>query len=485
MIDLTRPLDLDHPDAGAFLQGIQGNITKGHGRVRTAHILLTMTGAPAAARNWVAGFAAQEVTTAYHARRATVAWKAEGGPGEPFAIFLLAPDGYRYLGFTDEQLPQPDDRFRPGVGTREFRRGMKGPSPEVASGIGDDPPYAEWEAPYQRAIHAMILLADDDEHRLDGTVADVCASLSGVFDELTTERGKALTRKFTTRGERELTIEHFGFQDGVSQPIMVQQDLDAELARRGGTQWNPGAPLSLALVLEPGATDRYGSFMVFRKLEQNVKAFWEAVDALHGQLVTEQPTLGRDDVGALAVGRYPDGIPTLPAAPIHDGADHNDFHFDSDPDGRRCPFHAHIRKTNPRGDIPRLLDLRGAEFERSRRIVRRGITYGDRPDLAEGSTLERPGAGVGLLFMCFQANLDQFFIQQDGADSNAFVQDGVGVDAVIGHNPAPRAQTWPSTGPAWRCGQTTTFTMANFVTMLGGEYFFAPSIAFMTGGMLP
>jgi hypothetical protein len=49
---------------------------------------------------------------------------------------------------------------------------------------------------------------------------------------------------------------------------------------------------------------------------------------------------------------------------------------------------------------------------------------------------------------------------------------------VIGHNPAPLPQTWPSTG-------TTTFTMANFVTMLGGEYFFAPSIAFLTGGMLP
>jgi Dyp-type peroxidase family len=475
MIDLSRPLDLDHSDADAFLQGIQGNIIKGHGRVRTAHILLMMIGDPAAVRSWVADFAAQQVTTAYRARQGTIAWKAEGGPGEPFAMFLLAPDGYRYLGFTDDQLPQPDDRFNAEVGRREFRRGMKGASPEAASGIGDDPPYGQWEAPYRSAIHAMVLLADDDEHRLDGTVADVCASLSGVFEELTIERGKALTRRFA-RGEK--TIEHFGFQDGISQPIMVQQDLDAELAGRGATQWNPGAPLSLALVRESGATGGYGSFMVFRKLEQNVKAFWEAIDELHTQLVKEQPTLSRDAVGALAVGRWPDGLPTLPAPPIHADAEHNDFHFDSDPDGRRCPFQAHIRKTNPRGDIPRLRSARLAEFERSRRIVRRGITYGDRPDLADGSTLERPSAGVGLLFMCFQANLDQFVIQQDGSDTNDFVQNGVGVDAVIGHNPAPQAQTWPSTG-------TTTFTMANFVTMLGGEYFFAPSVAFMTGGMLP
>jgi hypothetical protein len=79
--------------------------------VRTAHILLTMTGDPAPVQCWVTDFAAQEVTTAYRARQATVAWKAEGGPGEPFAMFLLAPDGYHYLGFTDEQLPRPDDRF--------------------------------------------------------------------------------------------------------------------------------------------------------------------------------------------------------------------------------------------------------------------------------------------------------------------------------------------------------------------------------------
>lgn len=76
MTDLTRPLDLDHPGADAFLQGIQGDIIKGHGRVRTAHILLAMTGDPAAVRSWVADFAAQQVTTAHRARQAP----SPGGP---------------------------------------------------------------------------------------------------------------------------------------------------------------------------------------------------------------------------------------------------------------------------------------------------------------------------------------------------------------------------------------------------------------------
>ena len=51
---------------------------------------------------------------------------------------------------------------------------------------------------------------------------------------------------------------------------------------------------------------------------------------------------------------------------------------------------------------------------------------------------------------------------------------GVGPDAVIGQTAEPMAQTWPSDG-------TVTFPMANFVTMLGGEYLFAPSMAFLNG----
>jgi hypothetical protein len=49
MIDLERALDLDQPDAGEFLEGIQGNILTGHGRS-------------------IAGFA-ERVTTAGAARR--------------------------------------------------------------------------------------------------------------------------------------------------------------------------------------------------------------------------------------------------------------------------------------------------------------------------------------------------------------------------------------------------------------------------------
>ena len=109
------------------------------------------------------------------------------------------------------------------------------------------------------------------------------------------------------------------------------------------------------------------------------------------------------------------------------------------------------------------------------RILRRGITFGERPDLVPGSTLPPPETGVGLLFMCYAQRLIQFAIQQDGADGNDFVMTGVGADAVLGRNTTRLAQQWPLNGtPAAKA-----FLMSNFINMLGGEYFFAPSPAFL------
>ncbi len=45
------------------------------------------------------------------------------------------------------------------------------------------------------------------------------------------------------------------------------------------------------------------------------------------------------------------------------------------------------------------------------------------------------------------------------------------MDAVIGQHPDPLPQRWFG----------VAFSMANFVTLRGGEYFFAPSITFLTG----
>jgi deferrochelatase/peroxidase EfeB len=255
---------------------------------------------------------------------------------------------------------------------------------------------------------------------------------------------------------------------------MVLDEIAAEVAERGSANWDPAAPLSLTFVAEEGAADRYGSYFVFRKLEQNVRRYRDLTIELAGTLgVTE------DFASALVVGRHRDGTPIVPFTQPAPGADPNDFDFSSDRplDGsaaRLCPFHAHIRRSNPRGDLP-AFGGPSAEFERSMRIARRGMTYGNRPDLDRGG--EPPEMGVGLLFMSFQANLRQFAIQQAGSDSEDFPFEAAGLEGLTGRalgDPAP--QSWPVSDPA-DPGAARPFRLLGFVKMLGGEYFFAPSLS--------
>ena len=124
--------------------------------------------------------------------------------------------------------------------------------------------------------------------------------------------------------------------------------------------WDPLAPLSLVLRPDPGVTDpdAFGSYYVFRKLEQDVMGFAVAEHRLADELGLEGSDRAR--AGAMIVGRYRDGTPLVLSET--DGfvpAKANDFRYEphltsvgtmapSDPLGVKCPFHAHIRKVNPR-----------------------------------------------------------------------------------------------------------------------------------------
>jgi Dyp-type peroxidase family len=327
----------------------------------------------------------------------------------------------------------------------------------------NDPPADQWMQAFQGRPDAVIILAHDDPAELSQAVTDLRQELTPITTAIWSEEGTRLTFDFPGRVE-PVTIEHFGFEDGISNPLFYLDDIEQERAWRGATKWDPAAPLKLALTVEPNYPDRYGSFFVFRKLEQNVAGFKQALVELANQLGPGDP----ERAGAMAVGRFRDGTSIVPAPAPDPAHGQTDFYFKTDDAvGGTCPFHAHIRKTNPRGDTGLTL-----EGERMFRVVRRGITYGVRPDLETGSALPPPSADVGLLFMCYQAGLAQFAIQQEGSDSNDFVNEGVGVDAVIGQNAAPSPQEWPT-------GSGRRFTIANFVKMLGGEYFFAPSLAFL------
>lgn len=207
---------------------------------------------------------------------------------------------------------------------------------------------------------------------------------------------------------------------------------------------------------------------MFRKLEQHVRAFKERERALAQALGLTGADTKR--AGALVVGRFDDGTPVVvqPTA----GRPTNNFTYDGDPDGEKCPLQAHIRKVNPRQQgMPR--------------IVRRGITYGQRgKEPKDNPSLEElPSEDVGLLFMCYQRNIkNQFeFVQLAWANNpQCPVNQATGIDPVIGQPGGMGAgqQKWPVQWNDPR-EQHELFDFHGFVTLKGGEYFFAPSLHFL------
>ena len=135
------------------------------------------------------------------------------------------------------------------------------------------------------------------------------------------------------------------------------------------------------------------------------------------------PAQGAELLGARLVGRWKSGAP-IDLTPIVDdpalGADpqrNDNFSFDrTSPDDQttqdRCPFAAHVRKTNPRADLKA---FGGAEI---RRIIRSGIAFGPEVSPSEAAS-GKTSQDRGLLFVSYQSNIENGFqfIQQSMSPS--------------------------------------------------------------------
>jgi Dyp-type peroxidase family len=280
--------------------------------------------------------------------------------------------------------------------------------------------------------------------------------------------------------------EHFGFTDGFSQPAIegvAREDVRGQgipykrapwwpLSR---TRWRAVKPGEFVLGYEdedsgpapapPAPFDRNASFMVWRKLHQDVAGF-------RAQLAEQAGRLDLDEelVAAKLVGRWRDGSPLVlrPHAPDpalgSDKERANDFRYGDDPLGLACPRGAHVRRTNPR-------DALGWEgrLTARHRILRRGMPYG--PALAEGAADD--GAARGLLFVCLQASIArQFEIVQTQwcNDGNAF---GLGREADPISGPAGSEVRHVIEGDPPRVASP----LRSYVECRGGEYLVVPAIS--------
>jgi len=450
-IDLTvTGIDPSDQKYDQMLNQLQGNILKAHGRDHSAHIILRFTAEPKAAKQWIQQFARERLTTAKQQIEEAKRFRETGQPGKMFVSVFLSATGYQKLGFDPRQFEEENDTFRLGM---KHRRRVNIFFPNK------DPRVIEWEQAYSGEIDALIMLADDSADAVKAAADSAVASVSSIATVLAVEHGHVL------RDAAGKSIEHFGYIDGRSQPLFLKSDLEQEET----SAWDPSAPLGQLLATDPfnSAPDAFGSYFVFRKLEQNVRNFNQAVRDLAAQL-----QLDVDLAGAMVVGRFKDGAPVTLASNSGSG-DANNFNYKGDLDATKCPFHAHIRKANQRGETP----LTSEESERSRRIVRRGVPYGER---APGLT-DEPASGVGLLFMCYQADIaHQFeFLMRVWFDNPRFPEiiGNTGDCPLIGQD-GDAPQKWRNKWGDSDAPQTR-INFGGWVRLKGGEYFFAPSVGFL------
>lgn len=325
-------------------------------------------------------------------------------------------------------------------------------------------------------------------------------------------------------------LEPFGFADGISQPRL---DWDgARVPSAGVADFSNRVALGEFLLGYPNEYGKYtdrplvdadassaallaaedapgkkdvglnGTYLVMRQLKQDVRGFWQFVNAQTGGKWTETERLA-----AAMVGRTRAGEPLVPIedraipgiGPKPDEVARNQFSFDRDPEGVGCPFGAHIRRANPRNaDYPghetgfrRLVAALGLgrhEFGRDltssvrfHRILRRGREYG--PELKPSDALAPAPSGDperGLYFICLNANISrQFeFLQNAWMMNTKFAVLTGESDPLLGDRSeiAGCPVTADFTMPVRDGVRQRVSGLPQFVSVRGGAYFFLPSL---------
>lgn len=285
----------------------------------------------------------------------------------------------------------------------------------------------------------------------------------------------------------KMIMEHFGFNDAVTTPAIEgiwdkHNPTPSETRVLGNGKFEDGEwkPLAagefvlghsdevdeIPLAPEPRLISHNATFMVLRKLEQHVTEFREYCTAMTTNLLAGS-VVTADYVAQKIVGRHRDGSNFIDPDRI------NNFLFERDKEGHRCPLGAHIRRANPRDSL-------GFEtlLTNRHRIARRAYSYGQ-PLWENAAT---PDEERGLIFIAINASIArQFeFIQREWINFGNDLDQGDDRDPVVGNNDGSDASRmvipsheghFPGNEPSMVCAK-----LPRFVDTRGGDYFFMPGI---------
>jgi Dyp-type peroxidase family len=363
--------------------------------------------------------------------------------------------GLDKLGLDATVLASFPDVFREGMAARADHLGDRGPSgPET------------WDF---HDFDVLVTVYAVDSDTLEATLAEVLASdLEDGVEPVYVQRAH----------NRSTGQDQFGFFDGVAQPALGGTGVagrpgDGQPDGSGG--WRDVAVGEVLLgypgedVTLPSAPvapfDRNCTFVVVRKLRTDVAAF-------RTFLAQEGYPGGPEQLAAKILGRWPDGTPLAlsPDRPdpsiSSDPARVNNFGYEDDALGLRCPVGAHIRRSNPR-------DSQGffsGRLTNRHRIVRRGRSYGAP---LEPESMADDGVDRGLMFVSFQADIWRQFetIQALWIDDGNPLGLGADKDPLVGEpHGTENKMTIPGHPPYF------VKPLPRFVTTRGGGYLFQPSI---------
>ncbi len=366
----------------------------------------------------------------------------------------------------------------------EFQQGMKA----RAAILGDTKKNApqHWDEVWRgNEVHAWLGLNATSAAALDACTAEVMAMLAATAGAKVV--GSQDAAAVVVDG-KPTTKEHFGYTDGFGNPDYLGVERSTQPGQGKLTPDGTWAPLATGELLlgyadeagelpvapVPHILASNGTFMVYRKLHQNVATF--------RAYLTEQAArygagdaAAKEKLAAKFIGRWQDGTPLelSPDKPdfalTQDPNRSTDFTYGKDPDGAKCPLGAHVRRVHPRdafGFSGRLVDRR--------RITRRGLPYG--PFAAEDAPVS-DAEERGVVFMVLNASIArQFeFVQQQWIEYGNDAKQGNDKDMLMGnhggHGRFVVQGTRSPDNPPFVCSG-----LPNFVELRGGAYFFLPSI---------
>jgi deferrochelatase/peroxidase EfeB len=499
---------------------IQGLVCSGHGQLtETCFMLLNIVEADAA-KQWI------DNTNRYVRSAARSDERPETALQIAFSV-----QGLQALGLEDDIIKQFSDEFIVGMSGDDNRSrrlgdvGLNAPGSWQWGGLPEQVPHILPE----QMPHILLLLYAKENGIKSWRKTVEGEGFSKAFQLLR----QLPTQDITQDGK---PIEPFGFRDGISQPNIdwdSQQSTNLHDRNRYSNLLAPGEvvlgyPNEYGLYTtrplidpendpradelpnaldEPGLKDfgRNGTYLVLRQLRQDVPGFWrflkKTTDSKQdkpGQLTNKTKQLAEAMVGRKLDA---EGTPLMPRVsekiPGISRTDNN-FNYDKDPKGTQCPIGAHIRRSNPRtGDMPagvtgiigRIKTILGfgqgpdddlIASTRFHRLLRRGRAYG--PILAPEDAIKADAlvADRGLQFICLVANISrQFeFVQNAWSMSSKFSGVQHESDPLLGNRePLMSGESTDQFHRPDPAGPTQkTCQLPQFVTVLGGGYFFMPGL---------